>query len=64
MHFSDFEVSEETLNVWVPLASISQQKMTLELVVFVHGDTKGHCQFTSTSEINLPVKCNEEEELS
>lgn len=64
VRFSDFEVSEDMLSIWVSLASMSQQKMTLELDVFVHGVSKGDCQFASTSELNLPFKCNEEEEVT
>lgn len=60
MSFSGFEVSKEMLTMWSCLASLSQQKMILQLDVFVHGDSMSDSQFTSTFEINPSFKCDEE----
>lgn len=60
MSFSGFEVSKEMLTMWSCLASLSQQKMILQLDVFVHGDSMSDSQFTSTFETNPSFKFNEE----
>lgn len=60
MSFSGFEVSKEMLTMWSCLVSLSQQKMILQLDVFVHGDSMSESQFTSTFEINPSFKWDEE----